>query len=163
MQAASSRKILSRAELLIQAARWRAEGLTTVFTNGVFDLLHRGHLLSLEAAAGLGDRLIVAVNSDRSARSLNKGDGRPYCPEMDRAALIAGFEVVDSVVIFDEPTPWELLRDLKPDVLVKGADYQPDQVVGRGFAGRVELIPLLPEHSTTRLVERIGKSFKAGS
>jgi len=160
LQVETSRKLLSRPELLRQRELWRQAGLTTVFTNGVFDLLHRGHLLSLEAAAGFGDRLIVAVNSDCSARSLNKGEGRPFCPENDRALLVAALEAVDVVVIFDEPTPWELLKELRPDVLVKGAGYRLEQVVGREFAGRVELIPLLPEHSTTDLVERILKSLK---
>ncbi len=150
-----SPKVLSQDELGELIAEWRNDGLTIAFTNGVFDILHTGHLLSFEQASQFADRLIVAVNSDKSARSLGKGPGRPLNSEQDRARLIAGFAVVDAVVLFDEPTPFELLSKVRPDVLVKGADYQIVQIIGREFAGRVERIELEAGQSTTKLVRRI--------
>lgn len=148
-------KILTTEELIVRIAEWRGRGETIAFTNGVFDLLHRGHLKSLEHAAAFADRLIVGVNSDRSARLLGKGEGRPINNQQDRALLLAGFQAVDAVVLFDEPTPYELLSLIRPDVLAKGADYQPDQVVGREFAKRVERIPLVEGISTTEMIRRI--------
>jgi len=134
---------------------WRSENHTISFTNGVFDLVHVGHLKSLQVAASFADRLIVGVNSDKSARGLNKGAGRPLNCELDRATLIAGLKPVSAVVIFDEPTPYEILSVIRPDVLVKGADYQLEQIIGREFAGRVERVELIPGISTTELVRRI--------
>jgi len=151
----SSSKVLSRQDLIDLIGSWRTAGQTVCFTNGVFDLLHRGHLASFEAAATYADRLVVGVNSDASARSLGKGPDRPLNRAEDRAALIAGLEVVDAVVIFDEPTPWELLRELKPDTLAKGGDYALEEIIGREFAGRVERIELRAGFSTTNLVEQI--------
>jgi D-beta-D-heptose 7-phosphate kinase/D-beta-D-heptose 1-phosphate adenosyltransferase len=151
----SEAKVLECKKLLSLVAEWRAEGLTVAFTNGVFDILHRGHLHSIEQAASFCDRLIVAVNSDSSARSLGKGPERPINKEADRAALMAGFSAVDAVVIFDEPTPWELLKEIKPDVLAKGGDYKLEEIVGREFAGRVERLGLVQGLSTTKLVETI--------
>jgi len=148
-------KIIDRTRLLDLIRLWRGSGESVVFTNGVFDILHRGHLASLEAAASFGDRLVVGVNSDASARRLGKAPDRPINSEGDRAALIAGLQAVDAVVIFDEDTPWELLRNIQPDVLVKGGDYKLDEIVGREFAGRVERIDLLAGLSTTGLVARI--------
>ena len=130
-----------------------------VFTNGVFDLLHAGHIHVLESARALGDLLIVGVNTDASVRRLNKGHERPINPEQDRARVLAALACVDCVVLFDEDTPSQLIAALQPDVLVKGGDYKPDTVVGadivRARGGRVEIIPLLPDRSTTRLVERL--------
>lgn len=134
---------------------WRENGETIVFTNGVFDLLHRGHLTVFEQAAEFGNRLIVGVNSDISVHSLEKGPDRPLENETFRAEMIAGFEAVDAVVMFNEKTPHNLLSQIKPDVLVKGADYKPDDIVGAEFAERVERVKLLKGRSTTDLVLRI--------
>jgi D-beta-D-heptose 7-phosphate kinase / D-beta-D-heptose 1-phosphate adenosyltransferase len=132
---------------------------STVFTNGVFDLLHSGHVVYLERARAFGDRLVVGVNTDRSASRLGKGPGRPLVRDHDRARVLAALAAVDCVVLFDEPTPLELIRELRPDVLVKGADYRKDQVVGaaevEATGGRVELVPLVEEQSTSLIVERI--------
>lgn len=156
--AASASKIVIRSELVKKCVEWRANGDTIAFTNGIFDLLHQGHIYSLEAAARTADRLVVGVNSDSSARMMNKGSDRPVRNEGDRAASIAAMEVVDLVVIFDEATPYELLADLKPDVLAKGDDYKMEEVVGREFAGRVELIKRLEGFSTSSLVEKIRRN-----
>lgn len=129
-----------------------------VFTNGCFDLLHRGHLSLLERARALGDLLVVGLNSDASARRL-KGPGRPLVPEEDRAYLLASLRPVDAVTIFDEDTPLALIRALLPDVLVKGADYRPEEVVGaevvRAAGGTVHLLPLEEGRSTSGLLKRI--------
>lgn len=129
-----------------------------VFTNGCFDLLHRGHAAYLAEAATLGDRLLVAVNGDASVRRL-KGPGRPVLPEADRTYLLASLRSVDWVTVFDEDTPERLIRELRPDVLVKGADYAMDEVVGREIVeeagGRVELVELVEGRSTSELLERI--------
>jgi len=129
-----------------------------VFTNGVFDLLHPGHVEYLEAARALGDHLLVAVNTDRSARSLGKGAGRPVATELARARVLAALAAVDRVVLFDTPTPLELIRSLKPDVLVKGGDYTRDTIVGADLVeaggGRVITIPLIPGYSTSDLLEK---------
>ena len=143
-----------------QAVVWRSgQSGPVVFTNGVFDLLHCGHLEYLEAARSFGAALVVGVNSDHSARQLGKGDGRPMVPAVDRARLLAGLDAVDRVVIFEEPTPLAVITALRPDLLVKGGDYRRDQVVGadlvESLGGRVILVPLIPNRSTTLLVERI--------
>jgi D-beta-D-heptose 7-phosphate kinase/D-beta-D-heptose 1-phosphate adenosyltransferase len=128
-----------------------------VFTNGCFDLLHRGHVEYLTYAASLGDQLVLALNSDRSVRAL-KGEGRPLNPAEDRAIVLAGLAAVDVVTIFDEETPQELIAALLPDILVKGADYAADEVVGGpeviAAGGKVVLAPLLPGRSTTRILEK---------
>ena len=129
-----------------------------MFTNGVYELLHRGHAEYLEEARALGDRLVVGVNSDASVRRL-KGPTRPIVPQADRAALVAALACVDLAVIFDEDTPLSLIEAIEPDVLVKGADWAEDQIVGadfvRGRGGRVERIALREGLSTSALVERI--------
>lgn len=129
-----------------------------MFTNGVFDLLHPGHVRYLAEARRLGDVLIVAVNSDRSARGLEKGPGRPLNTEHDRAELLAALTCVDAVVIFDEDTPHAIVTALQPDVLVKGADWDADSIVGRDVVeargGRVVRVTLAEGFSTTRLIER---------
>lgn len=156
---ASVGKIVNRADLASKAASWRMAGKRIVFTNGCFDLLHAGHLSSLHEAAVLGDVLVVAINSDASVRRL-KGSQRPFVPEAERCALLAALTCVDAVTVFDEDTPLETLRCVRPQVLVKGQDYRKDDVVGRheveADGGRVVLVPLLPEKSTTALLERMG-------
>ena len=136
----------------------RAAGKTVVFTNGVFDLLHVGHLRYLQQARGFGDALIVGVNSDRSVRQ-NKGPGRPITAQAERAEVLAALACVDAVVIFDEETPRSLIMAIEPDVLVKGADWAEDAIVGRDIVeargGRVVRVPVEPGHSTTKIVDRI--------
>jgi rfaE bifunctional protein nucleotidyltransferase chain/domain len=136
----------------------RSARRTIVFTNGVFDLLHPGHVRYLQKARTLGDVLIVGINSDRSARS-NKGPGRPITPEAERAEIIAALESVDAVVVFDEDTPHEIVTALRPDVLVKGADWAADAIVGRDVVeargGRVVRIGVEPGHSTSAILRRI--------
>jgi D-beta-D-heptose 7-phosphate kinase/D-beta-D-heptose 1-phosphate adenosyltransferase len=144
-------------------AAWRAAGQKIVFTNGVFDLVHRGHVEYLEEARALGDRLVVGVNGDASVRRL-KGPARPIVPEDDRIAMVDALESVDLAVRFDEDTPETLIREVAPDVLVKGGDWAVDDIVGRAFVeargGRVERIRLREGWSTTRILQRIadGKS-----
>lgn len=146
-------------DLVPLASTWRDAGKRIVFTNGVFDLLHPGHVRYLREARALGDVLIVAVNSDRSARTLDKGTGRPLNPAAERAEVLAALESVDAVVVFDEDTPFEIVRALQPDVLVKGADWAVGTIVGADIVeargGRVERIPLASGHSTSRMVEKI--------
>lgn len=141
-----------------QVAEWRARGLRVGFTNGCFDLLHPGHVALLAAARAACDRLVVGLNSDASVARL-KGPGRPVQGELARATVLASLAGPDLVVIFDEDTPLELIAALRPDVLMKGADYRLDQVVGRElverWGGEVRLLDLVPGHSTTRLVERL--------
>ena len=136
----------------------RASGKTVVFTNGVFDLLHVGHLRYLQHARSLGDALLVGVNSDRSVRHI-KGPGRPISPEAERAEVVEALACVDGVVIFDEETPRDLILAIQPDVLVKGADWAADAIVGRDIVeargGRVVRVAIEPGHSTTKLVDRI--------
>jgi len=136
----------------------RAGGKTVVFTNGVFDLLHPGHVRYLADARRLGDALIVGVNSDRSVRSI-KGADRPITPEAERAEILAALASVDAAVIFDEDTPHAIISRLAPDVLVKGADWAADRIVGRDIVeaggGRVVRIPIAPGYSTTTILERI--------
>lgn len=152
-------KVLSRSVLRERLGRPR--DLTLVFTNGVFDLLHRGHVAYLNEARELGDALVVGVNTDASAKRLGKGSDRPLNREMDRALVLASLECVDAVCLFDEDTPQALVAELLPDVLVKGGDYALWDVAGReaveAAGGRVALIPFLEGYSTTELVLRIRK------
>ena len=149
---------LTEARALV--ARLRASGKTIVFTNGVFDLLHVGHLRYLQQARSLGDALIVGVNSDRSVRA-NKGEDRPITPEAERAEVLAALVCVDAIVVFDDETPQAVITALQPDVLVKGADWAEDAIVGRDVVeargGKVVRIAIEEGHSTTGLVERIRK------
>jgi D-beta-D-heptose 7-phosphate kinase/D-beta-D-heptose 1-phosphate adenosyltransferase len=151
-------KIVERTAAAELADVWRSRRLTIVFTNGVFDLMHRGHVDSLAAARSKGDRLVVGVNTDASVQRL-KGPARPLVPLEDRMAVLAALESVDLVTAFDEDTPELLIHALRPDVLVKGADYASDQIVGgdfvRSYGGRVETIELTPGRSTSALVEKI--------
>jgi D-beta-D-heptose 7-phosphate kinase/D-beta-D-heptose 1-phosphate adenosyltransferase len=146
------------AELAREREAWKAEGRRVVFTNGCFDLLHPGHLVLLESARAAGDVLVVGINSDASVRAL-KGKGRPVVPEGERAEVLSALEPVDRVLIYDEPTPLETIRALQPDVLVKGADWAEDAIVGRDVVeaagGRVVRVELLPDKSTSALLDRV--------
>lgn len=157
-------RVLTRAEAVAERRRLGAAGRRVAFTNGVFDLLHKGHVELLAAARGFGDALFVGLNSDASTRRL-KGPSRPLVPEDDRAAVVAALAAVDGVVLFDEDTPLELVRALEPDVLVKGADYATEEIVGREIVeargGRVERVPLVEGRSTTRLLSEIGRRSAA--
>ena len=150
--------ILSQQQASAFAARVRANGGRVVFTNGVFDLLHPGHIRYLSDARALGDALIVGVNSDRSVRA-NKGPDRPITPEVERAELIASLRSVDAVTVFDDDTPHGLIIAVQPDVLVKGADWGPDNIVGRDTVeargGTVVRMELSPGYSTTELIRKI--------
>ena len=150
-------KIFNRKDLVAEVHRRRLAGQTVVFTNGCFDLLHPGHVRLLRDAANLGHFLVVGLNSDASVRRL-KGPNRPLNPAEARAEVLSALKAVDAVTIFEEDTPLELITDVRPDILVKGGDYSPDQVVGRQeveeAGGRLVLIPLVEGHSTTTLVRR---------
>ena len=148
-------RALSAPKLARARARWARRGKRVVFTNGVFDLLHAGHVDLLQKARKLGDVLVVGVNSDSSVRRLGKGPERPLNRLADRMAVLAALACVDAVTSFGEDTPERLLSRLKPDVLVKGADYRPEQVAGRGHARRLALIPLKRGYSTTALVRKL--------
>jgi rfaE bifunctional protein nucleotidyltransferase chain/domain len=145
----------SRAELVEQRARWKLQGKTVVFTNGCYDLLHPGHVRLLEQARGLGDVLILALNSDASVRRM-KGPSRPLISEIERAAMALALAAVDAVTLFDEDTPRELIAEVLPDVLVKGADWS-HFIAGReeveAAGGRVLTVPLESGYSTTTLIE----------
>jgi rfaE bifunctional protein nucleotidyltransferase chain/domain len=147
---------LTEAHALVSGLR--AVGKTIVFTNGVFDLLHVGHLRYLQKARSLGNALIVGVNSDRSVRAI-KGPGRPVTPQDERAEILSALWCVDGVVVFDEETPYELIASLQPDVLVKGADWATDAIVGRDIVeargGRVVRVQIEAGQSTSALLERI--------
>ena len=152
------------AEVRVRLDLWRAAGDAIVFTNGVYDLLHRGHVEYLEEARALGDRLVVGVNGDASVRRL-KGAERPILPQRDRAALIAALACVDMAVVFDDDTPLSLIEAIRPDVLVKGADWGADEIVGREVVeaggGRVERIALREGLSTSTIVRRIREGRSA--
>ncbi len=151
-------KILDRQQLAQRVAALKDDGHVVVFTNGCFDILHAGHVTYLAEARALGDHLIVAVNSDRSVRSI-KGPSRPINPEDQRAAVLAGLETVDSLVLFDEDHVLDLLRELKPQVYVKGGDYRledlPEYPLVTGYGGVVRVLSLVAGVSTTNLIERI--------
>jgi D-beta-D-heptose 7-phosphate kinase/D-beta-D-heptose 1-phosphate adenosyltransferase len=158
-------KILSQDKLLGLRQSLRAAGKTVVFTNGVFDLLHVGHVRYLAAARALGDALVVAVNSDRTVRDL-KGPGRPVTAENERAEILAALRQVDYVTIFDDVSPRSLIAALLPDVLVKGGDYTLDEIHGReeveAAGGRVVSLPFIPGASTSTIVERIKEATVDG-
>ena len=141
------------------------QGKKVVFTNGCFDLLHIGHVRYLQSSRDLGDLLIVAVNSDKSVRSLNKGPGRPLTPFDQRMEMLAALTCVDYIVQFDESTPLKVIEILQPDVLVKGDDWNVDRIVGKDIVekrgGTVTIIPLIPDVSTSLIIERIQKMHEA--
>lgn len=149
---------MTRAEARVRAEQLRQAGLRLVFTNGCFDLLHPGHIRYLEAARQLGDRLLVAVNSDTSVKRL-KGPSRPILAESERCEVIAGLGCVDLVTVFDEDTPFEIIAEILPDVLVKGGDWTPDRIVGRDIVeargGVVRSIQFEQGYSTSAVIDRI--------
>lgn len=151
-------KILDRQSLIARRQQWRRQGRRVVFTNGCFDIIHPGHVRFLHQARALGDILVVAINSDRSVRQL-KGPGRPILSEDERCEVLAAFEVVDVVTVFDDLTPRDLIAALLPDILVKGGDWPLDQIVGReeveAAGGRVYSLPYVRGYSTTEIIERI--------
>jgi D-beta-D-heptose 7-phosphate kinase/D-beta-D-heptose 1-phosphate adenosyltransferase len=140
----------------------RADGKVVVFTNGVFDILHPGHTRYLRDARALGDLLIVGINSDRSARALGKAPDRPITAQAERAEVLSALASVDAVVVFDEATPYEIIKLMQPDILVKGADWGEDVIVGRDIVeargGRVVRMQLAEGYSTTSLIERVRQS-----
>ena len=156
-----SGKILSHEDLANERERLRAAGQTLVFTNGVFDILHVGHVRYLSEARALGDALVIAINSDRSVREL-KGPDRPLTKENDRAEILAALRAVDYVTIFDDVSPRSLIARLLPDVLVKGGDYTLDQIHGReeveAAGGRVVSLPFVEGASTSQILKRIRNS-----
>jgi rfaE bifunctional protein nucleotidyltransferase chain/domain len=149
---------LSAAELARHVAQHRARGERIVFTNGCFDVLHRGHTTYLRQAKELGDVLVVAINDDRTVHRL-KGEGRPVNPARDRADVLAALECVDYVTVFSEPTPRDLITALRPDVYVKGGDYTAEMLeeagLVRSYGGEIVLADYVPDHSTSDIVERI--------
>jgi D-glycero-beta-D-manno-heptose 1-phosphate adenylyltransferase len=151
-------KIMTSEKLRAAVARWRLKGDRIVFTNGCFDLLHRGHLEYLAHAADHGDHLVVGLNTDDSVCAL-KGPGRPINDQQSRALVMAGLSYVSAVCFFSEPTPYELIRMVQPDVLVKGADYKAEEIVGydivKARGGEVVTIPLVSGYSTTAIEARI--------
>ncbi len=145
-------------EIIVRFGRQKRNGKSVVFTNGCFDLLHPGHIHSLEAARRLGDILIVGINSDESVRVL-KGEDRPLIPELERAEILANLECVDGVLVFEELTPQKVIAALLPDILVKGSDWPGNQIVGReeveAAGGKVVLIDNMPGYSTTEILKKI--------
>ena len=158
-QAPANPRILDRIALVRMANIWRLKSDRIVFTNGVFDILHRGHVEYLEEAAALGDRLIVGINGDSSVQRLGKGPDRPLNDQDSRALVLASLRCVDAIVIFEEDTPLDIIKAVTPDVLVKGGDWKADQIVGadvvKALGGEVRSLKLVDGFSTTELVRRI--------
>ena len=152
-------KVHTKETITKEVCAWRLKGNKIVFTNGCFDILHLGHIDYLSKAADLGNMLIVAVNSDNSVKRLNKGDNRPLQDETARSMIIASLHAVAAVVVFDEDTPYELIKLIQPDVLVKGADYKVEQIAGHDIVlargGEVKLIDYLEGYSTTGIEKKI--------
>lgn len=149
-------KIFSRRRLVLWLKAQRQAGKKIVFTNGCFDILHAGHVSVLEFSRSKGDVLVVGVNSDASVRRL-KGPTRPVNPEADRALVLAALQAVDAVCLFEQDTPYELIQLVRPDVLVKGGDYKPNEIVGREFAKKVVRFALLKGRSTTNIIKKVQK------
>jgi len=151
-------KLMSRSDLVRQAERWKLQDKKIIFTNGCFDILHKGHLELLSQAAALGDILVIGVNSDDSVKRL-KGDERPVNDENFRALMLASLAIVDAVSIFPEDTPMELIESIVPNIIVKGGDYDPSTVVGAELVvkngGEVKIIPLISGYSTSNLIRKI--------
>jgi len=154
----SPEKVLDHEQLLVRISEWRATGHRIVFTNGCFDILHIGHITLLEQCRQFGDKLIVAINSDASVQCL-KGPMRPVVKQNDRARVLAALASTDAVTIFEEQTPLSLIRRIRPDVIVKGGDYTAATVVGAedvmSWGGKVEIVPIIPGHSTSSIIERM--------
>jgi D-beta-D-heptose 7-phosphate kinase/D-beta-D-heptose 1-phosphate adenosyltransferase len=153
------KKIITRPEAKEIVRSLNAENKSVVFTNGCFDILHVGHLELLEKAKSFGDVLIVGMNSDSSMKQI-KGPDRPILTEQDRARLLAAIEMVDYVVLFDEETPFELLRQIKPNILVKGGDYKLNEIIGRDVVDEVKIIPFVRGKSTTNIIDTILSKLK---
>jgi len=163
-------KIYAKDKLLAAIEGWKAENQKVVFTNGVFDIIHRGHIEYLAQTAAFGDKLIIAVNADASVKRLGKGDSRPLQDEDSRAIIIAALAFVDAVIIFDDDTPFKLISDIQPEVLIKGGDYDADctdssdkkYIVGsdvvKNNGGIVEVIQFVDGYSTTKIEEKIKNS-----
>ena len=153
------KKIFSRETLLRQIAIWRMKDLKIVLTNGCFDILHHGHVDYLSKAADLGDVLIIGVNSDASVKKLNKGANRPIQNENDRALTLSAFQFIEALIIFEEDTPYELIKAIQPDVLVKGGDWKETDIVGadivKAKGGSVISIPFVEGYSTTNIENKI--------
>ena len=160
-QEAIQQKILTPQALSQLLAYWRFKDFRIVFTNGCFDIIHLGHIDYLAKAADLGDKLFIGLNTDASTRRL-KGPTRPINDEYSRAMILASFSFVDAIVLFDEETPYELIKTIQPDILVKGADYKPEDIVGYDIVtakgGRVETLDYLPGYSTSLIESRIKNS-----
>lgn len=158
MEFSQAHRIYTLEQLQRQIKIWKLKDDIITFTNGCFDILHRGHAEYLNKAAQLGDRLIVGLNSDASVKGL-KGNSRPLQTETDRAYVLASLHAVDAVIVFDESTPEELIRAIAPDILVKGGDYTENTIVGadliKSRGGRVEIIPLVAGYSTSAIAEKI--------
>jgi rfaE bifunctional protein nucleotidyltransferase chain/domain len=156
-------KVYTETQLLEQIKIWRSDGKKLVFTNGCFDVLHRGHVEYLDTARTYGDILIVGLNSDSSVRVL-KGNDRPYLGQEDRAYILSQLIPVDAVVIFSEETPLKLINKIIPDILVKGGDYKKDEVVGRetveNRGGKLILVPLTPGRSSTSIIDKIRSGYQ---
>ena len=154
-------KIIDLTELQHQVKRWRLQNKKIVFTNGVFDILHEGHIVSLSEAASFGHILIVGVNADESVKRL-KGPGRPLMNEYSRALLLASLVITDAVILFREDTPLNLISSILPDVLVKGGDYKPEDIAGAkevlANGGEVKIVPIKEGFSTTRIIESMKES-----
>jgi rfaE bifunctional protein nucleotidyltransferase chain/domain len=160
-------KLATTTEAVQRIAKWKLQNDKVVFTNGCFDILHKGHVTYLSKAADLGNKLVVAINTDASVKRLGKGDDRPVNPEEARAFVLSALGFIDMVVLFDNDTPLKLIQELKPDVLVKGADYDPNEtdssskkyIVGsdivRSYGGSVEAISLVDGFSTTGIIQKL--------
>ena len=171
MQDPIQSKIFKLTDFILKKEEWKNAGQSIVFTNGVFDIVHKGHIDYLFKASNKADKLVLGLNSDSSVKELNKGDDRPINTEEDRAYLLAAFGFVDAIIIFDEDTPLNLISTIFPDILVKGGDYNadaesgdPQYIVGsnmlKKYGGKVEVIPFLPGYSSTNIIEKI-RSFKS--
>jgi rfaE bifunctional protein nucleotidyltransferase chain/domain len=156
-----NRKLVDLHELILLVNRWKFKNETVVFTNGCFDIIHRGHIEYLAASADLGTKLIIGLNSDKSIQKL-KGPARPVNTELDRALSLGALKFVDALVIFEEDTPLKLINAIQPHVLVKGGDYSVNTIVGASevlsHGGRVEIIPFTTGYSTTQLIEQLKKA-----
>ena len=161
--AATAEKIINRAEAVQLVTDWRQQGQRVVFTNGCFDLLHLGHVDYLEKARALGDKLIVGLNTDASVSRL-KGPDRPLQDEMSRARIMASLLFIDAVVLFEEETPYELIKEVQPDILVKGDDYAIQNIAGHDLVlekgGEVKTIQLVKGYSTSGIVDKIKRQLK---
>jgi rfaE bifunctional protein nucleotidyltransferase chain/domain len=154
----SRQKYFPSRQLAAILKREIAKGRRVVFTNGVYDLLHAGHVALLQKARALGDVLVLGLNSDSSVRRL-KGPKRPIAPQADRIKVVSAIEAVDYVTIFSEDTPYELISKLRPTILVKGGDYQPNKIVGRDLVKKVVRIPLMKGRSSTNIIQKILKAY----